>query len=614
MPGFGKKPKPPLPRVPAVHAATETSMSRHTPLPSLAPASLDAPVGIVGAGPAGLTTAILLRQLGIDVKVFERRDGPCLYPQAHVVNTRTCEILREMNVFDTVAAAAAPEDRLNYVTWSPTLRGPRFGKLEYRNGLDRRAYPRPISAARTLNLAQDRFERLLGARFAALGGEILFGHEVVGAARDGDAATLTVRTSGKDERVERFRYVLACDGAGSLVRRQLGIPMAGPPSMARFAHAYFHADLSTHLGEDSGPVHFIAGPEVRGAFVGFDMERTWAFLCMMPEGATEKDYQDEVMLALIRRALGDPQAEIDLIMVNGWNMSAQVAEEFQRGPFFLVGDAAHRFPPTGGLGLNTGVQDAHNIAWKLAAVLQGRAGPALLDSYTAERRPVACQNRDQSVSNAVKMAEVDEAIGAQTLAPVDPAVVRRPAAAIVRDLHDGSPQSQARLVRIHEAIARQRPHFESLKMELGYAYDASTQPDEDRRYRPKIALGGLLPHFEVQTAEGPRACVDLLSATAFTLFVPPDAAPTWESMLGVLADAIAGHTGRMPLQLQPLAAQDDVFGALGTGGGALLVRPDGHIAWQAAQGPDGTTAAALASALRDATGGAGIVVHRAAVE
>ncbi|PBI87717.1 2,4-dichlorophenol 6-monooxygenase [Variovorax boronicumulans] len=572
---------------------------------------LDAPVAIVGAGPAGLTAAILLLQLGIDVKVFERRDGPCLYPQAHVVNTRTGEILREMAVFDAVAAIAAPEDRLNYITWSPTLSGRRFGKLKYQNGLDRETYTKPISAARTLNIAQDRFERLLGTRFAALGGEILFDHEVVGTAQEGDAAVLTIRTKGQEERLERFRYVLACDGAGSLIRRQLGIQMEGPPSMARFAHAYFKADLSAYLGEESGPVHFISGPEVRGAFIGFDLESTWAFLCMMPEGVTEQDYQGEVMLELIRRALGDPKAEVDLVMVNGWNMSAQVAERFQDGPFFLVGDSAHRFPPTGGLGLNTGVQDAHNIAWKLAAVLQGRAGPSLLDSYTEERQPVASQNRDRSLSNAMKMADVDQAIGTQTLAPVNPAIVHQPVvAASLQDLHDESPQARSRLEKIHAAIAQQRPHFESLQMELGYAYDTSAQPsDTERRYRPKITLGGLLPHFPVKSADGMRASADLLSKTAFTLFVSSSSAEAWKNLLDTLAQAMTDRTCQMPVRVQALDVRDDVFGALDPAGcGALLVRPDGHIAWQSSDRPSGTSAFSLSAALRKATGGAGIAL------
>ena len=540
-------------------------------------------VGIVGAGPAGLAAAILLKQKGVEATIFERRGGTCSLPQAHVVNTRTSEILREMGLFEAMTAAAAPAHKLRWITWSDSLAGVQFGQLPYQGSPEQFAVRQRSSPAWTLNIAQDKLEGMLYEGLATLGGSVCFGHHVINAIPAGKAAVLTIRTHDGMERSETFDYVLACDGANSTVRKALAIEMEGPASLARFASAYFTANLDKFLGERSGPVHFIAGPDFRGALIGFDLATTWAVMCVMPADASPAEFSTDVMRELIRRAVGDPDLKLELMGVGSWNMSAQVAVEFARGPFFLVGDAAHRFPPTGGLGLNTGVQDAHNIAWKLAFVQQGWANQKLLDSYALERRPVALRNRDHSLSNALRMVEVDDAIGASTLAPIDPAVVSRPPApSVAHVLQTNSSESKAKRRRIQSAIEDQRAHFDSLDMEIGYQYDpANSKYDRTHvthTYQPIVALGGLLPHFYLNTSDGVTSSLDVLSNTGFTLFVGSKGR-RWEE---AACDVFERRGGLKVVRIDMSAKLDRDWRSI-TGTqfeGGLLVRPDGHIAWR----------------------------------
>jgi 2,4-dichlorophenol 6-monooxygenase len=540
-------------------------------------------VGIVGAGPAGLAAAILLRQKGVDAELFERREGHCSLPQAHVVNTRTSEILRDMGLFDAVVAAAAPADKIRFITWSESLAGVQFGRLPYQGSPEQFAVRRQSSPAWTLNIAQDKLESIMAAGLKSFGGSVCFGHSIVDAEVSGTRALLTIRAPDGNVRSEIFDYVLACDGANSTVRKGLRIDMEGPASLARFASAYFTANLDKYLGDRSGPVHFIAGPDVRGAVIGFDLETTWAIMCVMPPDADPGQFSCDVMRELICRSVGDPNVKIDLIGVGSWNMSAQVAAEFRRGPFFLVGDAAHRFPPTGGLGLNTGIQDAHNIAWKLAFIAQGLADEKLLDSYGLERRPIALRNRDHSLKNALRMAEVDDAIGASTLAPVDPAVVNHPPSpSAASGLQINSNDSDAKRRRIQNAIDDQRPHFDSLEMEIGYQYDLSDMKSDRQHtthvYRPKLSCGRLLPHFFLNTEDGITSSLDVYTKTGFTLFAGGEV-HSWGNMAReVLGQAVPLKVTRIDSQLTIDRDWRSVMGIEFEG--AFLVRPDGHIAWR----------------------------------
>jgi hypothetical protein len=244
--------------------------------------------------------------------------------------------------------------------------------------------------------------------------------------------------------------------------------------------------------------------------------------------------------------------------VRPWTMTAQVAERYREGRVFLVGDAAHRFPPTGGLGLNTGVQDAHNLCWKIAALEAGWASAALLDTYGAERRPVAQQNADASLRNAVRLAEVYQALASDDVEHSD---------------------------AVCAAIAKQAEHFDLFGLQLGFAYDcgaiagdggtAPVRTLSTRDYVPSALPGARIPHAWVTRAGVRLSTLDLFAYDRFTLVAGPSGQP-WTEAVGV------------PVPIDCVVIGHDIVDEEGhwmkllgiEAGGAVLVRPDQHVAWR----------------------------------
>ncbi len=531
---------------------------------------------IVGAGPTGLTLAILLRLKGLDPVVLERNGGLDKLPQAHVVNTRTMEVFDEIGVADR-CEAAADFSPLGPIRWCETVAGRQLGTLSFEAIIGARS---DLSHRRTVNLAQNIVEPILYDRLIELGGEVRFGAGVTAVTeRDGE---VTVITEGADGAAGSLAcdWLIGCDGASSTVRRAAGIEMQGPPSLARFMTIYFKADLSEVVDGDPGPLFWVVGKSARGPIISFD-ETTYAFL--VPIGDLPiSAFSEQMAVNVLRKAIGDPALPIELVGLSSWNMSAQVADRYREGSIFLAGDACHRFPPTGGLGMNTGVQDAHNLAWKLAAVIEGRASPSLLESYEGERRPIAQRNTDQSVGNLMKMQMVDEALGVPMLAPITLADTE-PAFELfepeVLGVDECCPGAAAKRARIQAAIDEQRGHFgDAIGVDLGFSYsegavlaDGSRPPSENgHHYEPDAHPGARLPHFQWRCPEGAmRASLELIVRDRPTLLTG-DA--SWASTAG---------QGVFVRILDELRTEPEAVAALRIEpAGAVLVRPDGHVAWR----------------------------------
>jgi 2,4-dichlorophenol 6-monooxygenase len=487
---------------------------------------------VVGAGPTGLVAALLLRRLGVRAIVVERRDGVRRAPAAHVVNARTFEICRQAGVdMDAIAAVARPPADGGSTYWVTKLGGDVLGRLPFeRQGDDVLALtPTPLR-----NLSQHRFEPILLDAVRAAGAEPpRYGHAWVSSVDDGDGVTSTISDGG--QYTVRSRYVIAADGAGSRIRHSLGIVPVGPDELQRFVMIHVGADWRSLVRDCPGVLYWVTDPESAGVFVAHDIDREWVF--MHPQ--TDDGPYDVVRCeAIVRRAL-NADVPFDIRTISSWVMTCQVAERYGAGRIFLAGDAAHRFPPTGGLGLNTGVQDAHNFAWKLAAVLRGDAPGALLDTYERERRPVAQYNAEQSLQNGMKLMEVQQALA------------------------EGGD--------VAAAIARQAEHFDMLGLQLGFAYDdGALVPDGEpapvvanpvRELVPSSRPGARLPHGWL--GEG-RSTLDLIAYGRPTVLVGPD---------GDLPGAV-----RVPSR----SWWSDVAGMRADG--ALVVRPDQHVAFRARGG------------------------------
>lgn len=541
-------------------------------------ALIDVPVLIVGGGPVGLLAAVLLARRGVRTLLAEKHLQRLEAPKAHALNPRSLEICAAAGLpMDALHAMATPALEGAAVRMVTSLVGEQIGYLPYERQDEgvRGLTPWPL-----INIAQPRFEQLVEQVAAGLqAADLRRGLEWTGCTRTGEdvVSVLHDRRRGEELRV-RSRYLIAADGAGSDVREYLGIAMAGPEALQANMMIHFEADLRSLVAERPAILYFLFGPGANRVLIAYDLGRTWVLMHRCTPEARTQDFDPATCLELVHKAIGTPAVDVRIKGVRRWVMSAQVATRYRDGRVFLVGDAGHRFPPSGGLGLNTGVADVDNLAWKIAMCEAGRAGPGLLDSYEAERRGIAETNMRQSLTNSLRMRSLAEALGYGPDGTVD-------AQTFAARLAD--PASRA---RVADAVTWQKDHFDSLRLQLGYTYAGATDPDNElpiSDFRPSAAAGTRLPH--VPLLDG-RSSLDLVDAETFTLIAGTEGSQ-WR-------EAVAGWPVPVTLRQQgkDFTCQSDLMGAMGLGpDGALLVRPDGHILALAACGT-----AACAHQLADA--------------
>jgi 2-polyprenyl-6-methoxyphenol hydroxylase-like FAD-dependent oxidoreductase len=478
---------------------------------------------------------------------------------------------------DALATAAKAPEEARWVYWVTRLGGRVLGRLPFeRQGDDQlELTPTPLR-----NLSQNRFEPILLQTLRRVAGrEPAWGQQWERATQDGDRVrSVVLDLESGDEREVVSRYLVAADGAGSRVRASLGIGVAGPDRIQSFIMVHFRAALRGLPEIPPGVLFFVCDPGGGGGvFVVHDLDAEAVYMHPFdPEAESEAQYDADRCANLVRDALEDPGLDFQVAHVGSWTMTAQVAERYRAGRVFLVGDAAHRFPPTGGLGLNSGVQDAHNLAWKLAAVSQGWAPASLLDSYESERRPVAQTNADQSLRNALRLFEVPLALG---ISDFSEASRRRMEQTLASD--EGRE-------RVRAAIEAQAEHFDMPGLQLGFCYEhgalsraADERPPEPqvREFVPSGCPGARLPHAWLATDGRRTSLLDRVPLDRFLLVAGPDGAAWTEALASVGAAPISGL--RLDSRLLPQLERWLAIAGIGPAG-ALLVRPDQHVAWRSA--------------------------------
>ena len=570
---------------------------------------IDTQVLIIGGGPTGMVAALCLDQLGVDCVLLERQPALREHPKAHELSGRTLEILRTLGVPEAeIAAEASSYEDACRVVFCDTLAA-EYGVIDLSQGPSARAYREALTTSWPfLNVSQVEVEKVLNRHVqAAPRVTRCWNHQWESFAQGEDhvVSQITDRATGQTRSL-RSAFVLCADGATSRCRAALGVGMQGPEKIRDFVNAYFEVDLREHV-KTRGKLYFSLKPEAMGAaFIAHRVDARWVLNVALGPGRAEEDCTDEALIQLARTLIGRDDLPLQVRSRSAWRMTAQVADTFRVGRAFLVGDAAHRFPPTGGLGMNSGVADAHNLCWKLAAVLAGGAPDALLDTYEQERRPVVQRNCEQSRANFERMFEVVRAFG---LDPerAEAAIehlesgplsrlpgqgwLRRRAmdyGASVLSRYHSDPEVRA---RVEQAIAEQRPHFDRIGLELGYVYaqgalldDGTPLPtpeDPVCTYVPTTHPGARFPHVWLDGNRRSRSSHDLLRGGWSTL---------------ILGEAVAGD----PSALEALCAShrlalrrldpDPACRALTyrrceiQADGALLVRPDGHVAWREPSG------------------------------
>jgi 2-polyprenyl-6-methoxyphenol hydroxylase-like FAD-dependent oxidoreductase len=487
--------------------------------------------------------------------VLERRDGPQRSPAAHVVNARTFEIWRQAGVdmAALLAVAQSPEEA-GRAQWVTKLGGEVIGSLPFEHQGDDML---TITPTPLRNLSQHRLEPLLLAGLDS----VRYQHRWIGAQQHADQIVVEVESPEGTYSV-RTSYLLAADGAGSRVRTWLGIEPIGPSSIENFVTVHFAADLSELTAPNLAVLHFVVDPASGGIFVCHGLRTEWVFMHPFdPDTDPIESFDEERCRSMVLAAM-ERKVPLEILGTSSWNMSAQIAERYRDGRVFLIGDAAHRFPPTGGLGLNTGVADVHNLLWKIAAVEAGRATESILDTYEVERRPVAQFNSDQSLINAFKLIEIAIEFG-----------FTEDVEASVTAMNDTLADPDRR-ARVEVAIGNSAIHFDLLGLQLGHSYsgdlvidDGSEVPvleEPARDYLPSSRPGARLPHGWLPDG---RSTLDLIAPDVPTLLIAAGSdAPTLDPSFPV-------KVVEVPVEIWSEAFAVDAATA-------LLVRPDQHIAYR----------------------------------
>ncbi|MFG3352700.1 FAD-dependent oxidoreductase [Streptomyces sp. NPDC048001] len=354
-------------------------------------AEVRVPVLVVGGSLVGLSLSLFLGRLGVEHMLVERHADTSRHPRGRGNNVRTMEIFRTAGVEQQIIEAGRLLAGNHGILQTSSLTA---GDDEWlvRN-VQPPGGPARFSPSAWCVCSQNDLEPVLVEHARKLGGDLRFSTELRSFEQDADGVLAVVedRVTGT-ARTVRADYLVAADGPRSPVREQLGIGHSGPGELFHNVSVMFRSRrLASVVGDRRFIVCYVTGEGGDGALLPVDNEENWVFHAPWQPGRGESldDFTDERITAHLRVAAGTPDLDVEVLSRSPWHAAERVADRYRDGRVFLAGDSAHEMSPTGAFGSNTGIQDAHNLAWKLAAVLRGEAGPGLLDSYEAERRPVA---------------------------------------------------------------------------------------------------------------------------------------------------------------------------------------------------------------------------------
>jgi 2-polyprenyl-6-methoxyphenol hydroxylase-like FAD-dependent oxidoreductase len=520
-------------------------------------------VVVSGAGPVGLTMSMLLSHFDIPHVLIEKRAGVSTLPRARGVMSRSVEIWSRFGLYDELTRLSLPRNWCRNFVYVDTLAGERVGEM-----------PSNCTAAGACAewtaydfrcCAQDELDSMLlrcAERFPQA--QLRFSTELTGFAEDDDGVTVQLaRRDGGAPYELRADWLIAADGGSSPLRELAGIQALGPTSLRSFVNCHFKADLSRFTADIEATLIWTIAPDRVGCFQPLDGKQRW--MCQLqfdPAVESFESWTPERALARIRAMIGGPDAAnvpIELLSMYPYSIASTVAEQLRRGRVLLVGDAAHRIPPAGGFGMNTGIQTAHNLAWKIAAIVKGWAGQGLLDSFDTERREVAhraCAYGRKNIGyiNAIQSATTRAAQRA--------------------------------------AIAASRQYGNWIGLDLGVHYEvpgafiaddvpAPRVDDPVVEYIPCAKPGYRAPHLWVRQQGQRRSLIDLLDRE----FVLLSAVRTgeWAQAAAEVSQhngvPITHHTVVTGGDLEPVGGSfTELYGIGNTG--AVLVRPDGHVAWR----------------------------------
>ncbi|WP_306145372.1 FAD-dependent monooxygenase [Roseibium sp. MMSF_3412] len=554
---------------------------------------------IIGTGPAGSATAALLSTYGIENMAINRYRWLANTPRAHITNQRTMEVLRDLgrDVEDEAYLFAAHQELMGENVFCESLAGEEIGRMKsWGNHPLSKAEHLMASPTMMNDLPQTFMEPLLFKTACSRGTQARMSSQYLSHEQDAEGVTTTCldRLSGKEFTV-RSKYLVGADGGNSLVAEHAGLPFEGKMGVGGSMNILFRADLSKYVAHRPSVLYWIMQPGADVGGIGMGLVRMvrpwneWLIVWGYDINQPAPEVDEAMATDVARQLVGDPDLTIELISANTWTVNNMYATHMQKDRVFIMGDAAHRHPPSNGLGSNTSIQDSFNLAWKLAAVLKGQAGEALLDSYSVERAPVARQIVTRANQSIAEFGPIFEALGMGE--GVDPEVMQQNLVARCDSTDAAETQREA----IRKAIAFKKYEFDAHGVEMNQRYKSSAietdgQPepaferDAELHYQATTWPGARIPHcwlFDHDSGDK-FSTLDLCGGGTFTLFTGIGG-EAWEETarsvgaefgLNVVVHVIGprrkyvDHTGDW-------ARAREVSDK-----GCVLVRPDQHVAWR----------------------------------
>ncbi|MCW2695527.1 MAG: 2,4-dichlorophenol 6-monooxygenase [Modestobacter sp.] len=575
--------------------------------------TVDVDVLVVGSGPAGASAALFLATYGTSTLLVTKYSRLSDTPRAHITNQRTMETMRDMGVEDTLMALATPWEYMGNTTFCTSLSGEELGRIpSWGTDTVRHADYELQSPTTMLDAPQTITEPVLVKAAQERGARLRFDTEYLSHVQDDEGVTTTVRDrlTGRGYTI-RSKYLIGADGAKSKVAADLDLPFEGPGAVAGAMSIVFEADLSHLVAHRPSVLYWMLQPGAEKEGVGLGVLRMikpwneWMLMWGYEVAAGPPTFTDEVVRELAVALVGSEDFEMTVKSASPWTVNHHFATTIARGRVFCAGDAVHRHPPTNGLGSNTSIQDSYNLAWKLAHVLAGTAGPALLDSYDAERAPIARQIVERANQSIADTGRILQALDLE----------HTEADALERQLSLWkAPGAEGEKIRtaVREAIAYKAHEFDAHGVEHNQRYASSavvpdgTPMPEYRRdpvlyAQPTTWPGAKIPHTWV-TRQGRRvSTLDLVGKGRFALVTGIGGA-VWLEAGRALGEELG--LGITPVSIGPGQPFEDPYGTWAElreieDGGVLLVRPDLYVAARHTTAPSspGQAAQWLRSAL-----------------